>query len=93
MKTRFLAFAALLSVLCSCAGVNEPVTPPPAPHPSPGQFQGPLVILEKGTNGEVLRQWEVKSCRYWMFPPTVEFVDSAGNAQRVTGSFQIVRKP
>lgn len=51
------------------------------------------MILEKGTNGEVLRQWEVKSCRYWMFPPTVEFVDSAGNAQRVTGSFQIVRKP
>jgi len=93
MKAPFFAFAAILSILCSCADISGPNPPNPRPEPSPAQFQGPWLIRQKDDQGRVVREWEVRAYKYSMFDRAVEFKDSAGNAVRLTGSFQIVQKP
>lgn len=93
MKARFFAFAALMSILCSCAGTTDPVQPNPLPKPSPGQFQGPWLIHQLDDNGRTVQTWEVSAFRYSMFKRTVEFKNTAGQTIRLTRSFRVEQKP
>lgn len=85
-KARFLAFAALLSALCSCASIQP--DPPPQPPPA-----GSYVVYRLSDTGKRVESWEVTTYRYTMFPRAVEFTDASGQPVKLTRSFEIVQKP
>lgn len=77
----------ILIALClaSCATDVEPYTPAPAPP------AGSYVITQRGENGEVIRQYEVKEYRHNFFPPSVSF-DVDGERKTIRGSWDVVEK-
>jgi len=89
MKTLTIAFLALLSVFCtSCADLADL-----RPRPSPVRPAGPWLVREQDETGKTLKEWETAAFKTTILPPTVQFVDSNGTPHRLTGSFEIVKKP
>lgn len=85
MKTRAL-LAILALILCSCASI-EPTPEPPKPP------QGPFIVYTRSETGQRAQSWETTEYRYTMFPRSLEFKDATGKTVRLTGSFEIARKP
>jgi len=93
MKTIHIAFLAILSsFLCSCLSIY-PQPPKPAPRPTPEQRVGPWLIRELDHDGSKVHEWEATKYKHTLFPRTVEFKDATGKTIRLTGSFEIARKP
>lgn len=93
MKARIFAISAILSVLCACTALPEPEQPKDPQNPVPGKYQGPWSIIQIDDQGRPVKQWEVTDYKYSMFERSVEFEDATGKTVRLTGSFEIARKP
>lgn len=84
-NARFLAFAAILSALCSCASLDP--SPPPNPAPEPAKA---YLVRELGEDGKMQREWTVSSYQHTFFPRRITFKDDSGQTVTLTKSFEVL---
>lgn len=91
MKPSHFAFLAVFSALCACTPI-DPAQPEPAPKPIPAQ-NGPYLVRSLDSDGKTIQEWDVSAYTHTFFPKSLVFQDSTGKMVKLTGSFEVVKKP